>query len=70
MYGRSQMQFVHTPVHTIVVGQASSMASLILAGGELQVPYVSTAECFADSESRTARQENQGTGTRSPTRPS
>ncbi|GAA5991035.1 hypothetical protein JCM10908_006512 [Rhodotorula pacifica] len=28
------MQFVHTPVHTIVVGQASSMASLILAGGE------------------------------------
>ncbi|KWU44792.1 hypothetical protein RHOSPDRAFT_33609 [Rhodotorula sp. JG-1b] len=33
------MQFVHTPVHTIVVGQASSMASLILAGGELQVPW-------------------------------
>lgn len=30
---RTQMQFVHTPVHTIVVGQASSMASLILAGG-------------------------------------
>ncbi|BGO92646.1 hypothetical protein NBRC10512_008176 [Rhodotorula toruloides] len=28
------MQFVHCPVHTIVVGQASSMASLILAGGE------------------------------------
>lgn len=28
-----QMQFVHCPVHTIVVGQASSMASLILAGG-------------------------------------
>ncbi|GJN90049.1 hypothetical protein Rhopal_003047-T1 [Rhodotorula paludigena] len=26
------MQFVHCPVHTIVVGQASSMASLILAG--------------------------------------
>ncbi|GAA5972027.1 hypothetical protein JCM11641_002462 [Rhodosporidiobolus odoratus] len=28
------MQFVNCPVHTIVVGQASSMASLILAGGE------------------------------------
>ncbi|CEQ41238.1 SPOSA6832_02936, partial [Sporobolomyces salmonicolor] len=28
------MQFLHCPVHTIVVGQASSMASLILAGGE------------------------------------
>ncbi|ORY41190.1 ATP-dependent Clp protease proteolytic subunit [Leucosporidium creatinivorum] len=28
------MQFIHCPVHTIVVGQASSMASLILAGGE------------------------------------
>ncbi|GAA5825150.1 hypothetical protein JCM11251_006120 [Rhodosporidiobolus azoricus] len=28
------MQFISCPVHTIVVGQASSMASLILAGGE------------------------------------
>ncbi|GAA5956954.1 hypothetical protein JCM3765_006650 [Sporobolomyces pararoseus] len=28
------MQFITCPVHTIVVGQASSMASLILAGGE------------------------------------
>ncbi|GAA5828160.1 hypothetical protein JCM5353_007811 [Sporobolomyces roseus] len=28
------MQFINCPVHTIVVGQASSMASLILAGGE------------------------------------
>ncbi|GAA6028734.1 hypothetical protein JCM8097_007368 [Rhodosporidiobolus ruineniae] len=28
------MQFISCPVHTIVIGQASSMASLILAGGE------------------------------------
>jgi ATP-dependent protease ClpP protease subunit len=28
------MQFVRSPVHTIVLGQASSMASLILAGGK------------------------------------
>jgi ATP-dependent protease ClpP protease subunit len=32
-FGRVQMQFIHCPVHTIVCGQASSMASLILAGG-------------------------------------
>ena len=30
------MQFVTCPVHTIVVGQASSMASLILAGGKFE----------------------------------
>lgn len=31
---RTQMNFISCPVHTIVIGQASSMASLILAGGE------------------------------------
>lgn len=30
-----QMQFVSSPVHTICIGQASSMASLLLAGGKI-----------------------------------
>lgn len=59
------MQFVHTPVHTIVVGQASSMASLILAGGEFQVPFLSNDASFADGE---LRNETLGRGTRTPER--
>jgi len=68
------MQFVHCPVHTIVVGQASSMASLILAGG-------ASGASRAGSSSPRAReadegvaaflsQASQGTAALSRTRPS